>query len=194
LQSAGDSLPQAAKDALSKGLNSAADGLRTGGMKPNEQLLQQLAQMGLKDAQGLSKEQLQSLAEALKKNSEALKEALKNSPELCLAECQGNCDKDGEKAAPGGKGGGKKGAPLTMKKDETNLESKKTEALTTEIDIKRLAPGDVLGVTDGKHEVDKNATLAKQGGDIQNTGDGGAAVWQNSLLPAEREALKRYFK
>jgi hypothetical protein len=81
-----------------------------------------------------------------------------------------------------------------MKKDETNLESKKTEALTTEIDIKRLAPGDVLGVTDGKHEVDKNATLAKQGGDIQNTGDGGAAVWQNSLLPAEREALKRYFK
>jgi hypothetical protein len=193
LQSAGDSLPQAAKDALGKGLNSAAEGLRTGGMKPNEQLLQQLAQMGLKDAQGLSKEQLKSLADALKKNSEALKEALKNSPELTLAECNGTCDKPGQ-PKPGGKGGGDKSAPLTMKPDETNLETKKTESLTTEIDIKRLAPGDVLSVTDGKHEVDKNASVAKQGGDIQNTGDGGAAVWQNSLLPAEREALKRYFK
>lgn len=192
LQSAGDALPQAAKDALGKGLNSAAEGLRTGGMKPNEQLLQQLAQMAGKDCQGLSKEQLKNLADALKKNSEALKEALKNSPELVLAECNGNCDKPGKK--PGGKGGGKDPSDLTMKKEETNLDSKKTEALTTEIDIQRLAPGDVLSVTDGKHDVDKNAIVIRQGGDIQNTGDGGAAVWQNSLLPAEREALKRYFK
>lgn len=48
---------------------------------------------------------------------------------------------------------------------------------------------------DGKHDVDENAyTGSKQGGTIQNAGDGGAAVWQNSLLPGEREALKRYFK
>jgi hypothetical protein len=58
-----------------------------------------------------------------------------------------------------------------------------------------MAPGDVLGVSDGKHDVDKNAyTGPKNGGAIQDTGDGGAAVWQNSLLPSERETLKRYFK
>lgn len=197
LKSAGDSLPQAAKDALSKSLNSAAEGLKSGGMKPNEQLLQQLAQMMGKDAQGLSKEQLQDLADALKQNAEALKEALKNSPELKLAECQGSGDGDEDesgKPAPGGKGGGKKSDPNTLKRNETNLDTKKTEALTTEIDIKRLAPGDVLSVTDGKHDVDKSATGIKKGGEIQNAGDGGAAVWQNSLMPSEREALKRYFK
>jgi hypothetical protein len=43
--------------------------------------------------------------------------------------------------------------------------------------------------------VDKNAYNGpKQGGAIQNTGDGGSAVWQNSLVPTEREALKKYFK
>jgi len=29
---------------------------------------------------------------------------------------------------------------------------------------------------------------------VQHSGDGGAAVWQNSLLPTERETLKRFFK
>jgi hypothetical protein len=196
LQSAGDALPQAAKDALSKTLQSAAQSLQSGGMKPNEQLLQQLAQMGAKDLQNLSKEQMKSLAEQLKQNSQKLAEALKNSPELKLAECAG-CkpgDKEGDKPGPGGKGGGNKSAPLSMKQDETNLETKKSEAVASQLDLQRLAPGDVMQVTDGKHEVNKSEDGMKQGGAIQNTGDGGAAVWQNSLMPAEREALKRYFK
>ena len=50
-------------------------------------------------------------------------------------------------------------------------------------------------MTDGKHDVDKSAYQgSKQGGAIQNAGDGGSAVWQNSLMPSEREVLKRYFK
>lgn len=198
LKAAGDAMPQEAKDAVGKELANAAQGLRTGGIKPNEQLLKQLQQMAAAQGMGeLTKEQIEALAQQLKENAKALAEALKNSPELKLGECLGNCLKPGEGEKPG-KGGINRGpgtAPLSFAKNETNLDTKKTEALQSQLDAQRLAPGDALGVSDGKHEVDKNAYNGpQQGGTIQNTGDGGAAVWQNSLLPSEREALKRYFK
>ncbi|MFZ4765240.1 MAG: hypothetical protein ACOYMN_09840 [Roseimicrobium sp.] len=196
LKAAGDAMPQEARDAVGKELANAAQGLRTGGIKPNEQLLKQLQQMAAAQGMGeLTKEQLEALSKQLQANAKALAEALKNSPELKLGECLGNCLKPGEKPGKGGINRGPGTAPLTFGKDETNLDSKKTEALQSQLDVARLAPGDVLGVSDGKHEVDKNAPNGpQQGGTIQNTGDGGAAVWQNSLLPSEREALRRYFK
>jgi hypothetical protein len=202
LQAAGDAMPQEAKDAVGKELASAAQALRTGGIKPGEQLLKQL-QQAMGQCQGgqcnLSKEQLDSIAKQLKANARALAEALKNSPELKLGECLGNCLKPGDKEGDGpGRGGISRGpgtAPLSFGQDETNLDTKKAEALTSQLDLQRMAPGDVLGVSDGKHDVDKNAyTGPQKGGAIQDTGDGGAAVWQNSLLPSERETLKRYFK
>ncbi len=205
LQAMGDSVPQAVKDSLAAGLEQAASNLAAGGMKPNEQLLQQLQNMKPSDLKGMSKEQMQKLAEQLKKNSES------------LSKCLGNCEGFDPSGIPtAGKGDGKEGkngkdgdgdpgtgginrgrgdAEMFFKKDETNLATKKTETVPTELDVERAAPADVLAVTDGKHDVDKNAYQgAKQGGAIQNAGDGGSAVWQNSLMPAEREVLKRYFK
>jgi hypothetical protein len=196
LQAAGDALPQAAKDAIANELANAAQGLKTGGMKPNEQLLKQLQQAGAQGLQNLTKEQMQELAKKMQQNSQALQEALKNSPELNLSQCQ--VCKPGEGKEGPGKGGIQRGpgtAPLTFNQDETSLGTKKTESLVSNLDLERLAPGDVTGVQDAQHEVDKNLYQGpKQGGAIQNIGDGGAAVWQNSLLPEEREALKRYFK
>lgn len=204
LQAAGDALPQEAKESLANELGNAAQAMRTGGMKPNEQLLQQLQQMGGKGLGNLSKEQMQNLAKQLQKNAQALQEALKNSPKLKLTQCQGGNGMDGNKPGEGdgkngpGKGGINRGpgtAPLTLNSEETNLNTTKTESVNSQIDVERIAPGDLLTVSDGKHEVDKNAYKGPQaGGAISNTGDGGAAVWQNSLLPSEREALKRYFK
>jgi hypothetical protein len=93
LQAAGDSMPQEAIDAVGKELASAAQALRTGGIKPSEQLLKQL-QQAMGQCQGgknnLSKEQLESLAKQLQANAKALAEALKNSPELKLGECLAN--------------------------------------------------------------------------------------------------------
>ena len=211
LQAAGDALPQEAKESIARELASAAQAMRTGGLKPNEQLLQQLQQMAAANGLGnLSKAQLENLAEQLQKNAKALQDALKNSPELKLTECQGpgngkgqgpgqgNKPGEGEGEGEPGRGGITRGpgtAPLSLKGEETNLDTKKAEALTSQLDPSRMAPGDVLTVTDGQHQVDKNAYQGpKAGGAISNSGDGGAAVWQNSLLPGEREALKRYFK
>ncbi len=199
LKAAGDALPQEAKDAVGKELANAAQALRTGGIKPGDQLLKQL-QQATGQCQGgqcqLSKEQLDALAKQLQANAKALAEALKNSPELKLGECMGNCLKEGEEGP--GRGGISRGpgtAPLSFSQDETSLGTKKAEALQSQLDVQRLAPGDVLGVSDGKHDVDKNAyTGPTDGGAIKDAGDGGAAVWQNSLLPSERDALKRYFK
>ena len=198
LQAAGDAMPQEARDSVGKELANAAQALRTGGIKPNEQLLKQL-QNAMGQCQNgscqLSKEQLEALSKQLKENAKALAEALKNSPELNLEECLGRCLKPGDKPGKGAPTRGPGEAPLSFNREETNLDTKKTETLTSQLDLERLAPGDVLGVSDGKHEVDKNGyTGPQQGGAIQNTGDGGAAVWQNSLLPDERETLKRYFK
>ena len=81
LQAMGDAAPQAVKDSLAAGLEQAASNLAAGGMKPNEQLLQQLQNMKPSDLKGLSKEQMKSLAEQLKKNSETLGK--------CLGNCQG---------------------------------------------------------------------------------------------------------
>lgn len=210
LAAAGDALPQEAKDALGGELGNAAQALRTGGMKPSEQLLEQLQKMaGGEGAGQLSKEQLQSLAEQLRKNAEALQEALKESPELNLASIpgskpgKGNNGKgepgpsgvDGEEPGKGGVNRGPGSAPLTLATDETNLDTKNVEALASQLDAERLAPGDVLTLTDGRHEVDEKGYRGpQQGGAVSGTGDGGAAVWQNSLLPGEREALKKYFK
>lgn len=202
LQAAGDALPQEAKDAIANELASALQGLRNGGIKPNEQLLKQLQKMADANGMGnLSREQLQKLAEQMQQNAQALQEALKNSPELKLTECRspgkgkGKGEGEGEEPGKGGINRGPGTAPITFKEDETNLGTKKMEAVTSQLDMNRIAPGDVLGVQNGQHEVDKNGyTGPKQGGGIQSAGDGGAAVWQNSLMPAEREALKKYFK
>lgn len=210
MQAMGDTMPQAVKDSLSKGLQEAAQGLTAGGMKPNEQLLQQLQQMQPSELGKLTKEQMKQLAEQLAKNSEALKKSLAQCPNFDPSGIPGMGEGDGGGNGQGKKpGNGKKGegpgnggidrgrgdAELTLSDDETNLDTKKTETIKSQLDINRVAPGDTLTVTDGKHEVDKNAYQGpRQAGGINGTGDGGTAVWQDSLMPSERATLKKYFK
>ena len=68
------------------------------------------------------------------------------------------------------------------------------EAVKSNLDTQRAALGDQLGTSDGRHRVDKDAFRVQQSGGIQTTGQGGDAVWTDSLLPSEREVLKNYFK
>ena len=173
--------------------------MRTGGIKPNEQLLKQL-QQAMCQCQGgqckLTKEQLEPSQRNCRTTRRLLAEALKNSPELKLRECLGKLPRS--RARSPGRGGINRGpgtAPLSLRAGRDQSRHEEDRGAHFAARHERLAPGDVLGVSDGKHDVDKNGYKGPQkGGALQNTGDGGAAVWQNSLLPSEREALKRYFK
>ena len=54
-------------------------------------------------------------------------------------------------------------------------------------------PGDVIRTEDAKHELDRTP-VGPQAGGAAGRGEGGAALWQEALLPAEKAVLQRYFK
>ena len=104
----------------------------------------------------------------------------------------GGRDGDGGTAA-GGPGGGGKHADLSLSRKPVDLKTKEQERLDHN-DLSRALPAETLGVTAAEHEVDKAALKAQAGGAISSAGEGGAAVWRESLLPRERELLQRYFR
>jgi hypothetical protein len=51
----------------------------------------------------------------------------------------------------------------------------------------------VIRTEDAKHELDRTP-VGPQAGGAAGRGEGGAALWQEALLPAEKAVLQRYFK
>lgn len=200
----GGQLSQEAKEGLAKQAQNNLAGLRSGALQANSSLTDQLKNMDPKALQGMSKEQLDKLAQRLKQNAEALRKTLASAPQFSFKECQGgNCNKPGSKPGnkPGDKPGqgdptrGKADAELTLQTDENNLNTKRTEMLNTMLDAERVTPGDLLQIQDAKPTVDpKNYAGLQSGGGLQSTGEGGAAVEKATLVPAERAVLKRFFK
>ncbi len=84
-------------------------------------------------------------------------------------------------------------APLTLEEQESQLGTNNREAVTNP-DLSRATPADLIGLGQDKHEVDKTPTGPRAAGAINNEGQGGEQVWKESLLPSEKEALKKFFK
>jgi hypothetical protein len=61
-------------------------------------------------------------------------------------------------------------------------------------DLSRAAPGDLLELQDGEHDVDRSGSKITQGGNTEATGKGGDRVWRESLNPDEQRVLKRFFE
>lgn len=198
--SAGAGLPQAAKDALSDVLQNASQAMQSAGMQPSADLMDALKNLDPEQLGELSSEQLKDLANQLAQNQQALEEALKNAPKIDLSGLPtGISGQEGEGEGEGpGRGGLTRGpgtAPLTLAEQDTQLGTERLETLPSQLDRQRLATGDALSVTNGAAQVDPKAYQGpQQGGASATPGDGGQAVWQNSLVPAERETLKRFFK
>jgi hypothetical protein len=202
---AGAGLPQAAKDSLEQQLQNAAQSMQAGGMQPSSDLMDALKSMDPSQLSSMSSEQMKDLAKQLAQNQQALQEALKNTPSLDFSnlpegrpgEGEGEGEGKGDKEGPG-KGGIQRGpgtAPVTLASEDTQLGTDKIETLKNPLDLTRLATGDALSITNGAAKVDpKNYQGPQQGGATASPGDGGAAVWQNTLIPTERETLKRFFK
>lgn len=192
---------QAEKERLMEEFEQALQGLQNGAMKPNPELLEQMRGMDLKNLKDLPPEQLQQLKENLAKHGK------------CLGECQGEGNEwdeelmadgdegqgEGEDAKEGegpGKGGVNRGpghAPGVLGKEREGVETGKMEGLAAK-DLSNSAPGDLLELQDGEHEVEKNASAVTAGGDTKATGKGGDRVWKDSLDPDEQRALKRFFE
>lgn len=173
---------EAEKNRLMEEFDQASKALRNGAMKPNAELLEQLRKMDLKNLPDLSPDQLRQLRENLEKHGQ------------CLAECQG----PGENPAAGntaGNGGVNRGPghdPNVLGAEKAALDTGEMAALEAK-DLSRAAPGDLLELQDGEHEMNREASKLSVGGNTEATGKGGDRVWKESLDPDEQRALKRFF-
>jgi hypothetical protein len=206
LQNYSDQLTAESKDQLAADFQAALQGLRASELKLDPELMKKLAALDPKNLKSLSKEQLDQMREAMKKNAAACK-ACQNpgdgkSPGF-LGDGQGSDDEEmaalmkllaGQGTEPG-RGGITRGpgaAPLFLGDTESKLGTNNQEAVTND-DLTRAAPADVIGLGEQEHELDK-ASVAPRTGGAADTGQGGERVWKDDLTPAERAVLKRYFK
>ena len=83
--------------------------------------------------------------------------------------------------------------PLGMQEKESQLDTN-NPVRPENTNFADALPGDNLGTQDGEHEVDQSPVGPSQGGDVRATGEGGDAVWRESLMPDEKRVLREYFK
>ncbi|MEO6568942.1 MAG: hypothetical protein ABIO94_09285 [Opitutaceae bacterium] len=195
LESASNALNAKEKDSASKSagdqLSTALSGLKEGSMPANANLMKQLGDAS--SLKGLSADQLKALAQRFA-------DAAKSAKGVLGAAGAGAVPRPGMgfgppgAGRPGGPGGGKESAPLVLSKDASDAGDGKAEALRS-ASLANLALGDKLGTSTGVHQVDPNKAAGPQSaGAIAAPAKGGEAVWVNRLTPAERAALKDFYK
>jgi len=187
----------------------AVQGLELGKLPLNKEMLEALQSIDpskLGDALSkLSEEQMQQLREQLKKGAQACKECRgggaglgeMSESEMLLGILRSEQEKkngveQGQSPGRGGISRGRGDAPLAFG-DEKQLNSGQLEAVTN-MDLSRAAPGDVIGSGETEHEIDKTKTGPVEAGAVSSNGQGGDAVWRESLLPEEKAVLKKYFR
>lgn len=186
-------MTDATKDQLLKEYNEAMKNLGLGQLPLDSKMLEALRGLDLSQLKGLSqlsKEQMDQLRRQLKKGALACKNAgFGKLPALA------NEDMIIYLMQQNGRGGITRGpdeAPITLG-HPNDLRTNNLEAVIN-TDLSRAAPGDVIGIGQAEHEIDKNKRGPQQAGAVKSTGQGGDTIWKESLLPAEKELLKRYFK
>lgn len=199
LQSASDALAAAGQmktmspelsAELNKRFADAIHGLELGTLPMNKELLGKLKDLDLSKVRQLTPEELATLKKCLQSGTKACKRCLgesdKEAEALVLVE--------GDQEGNGGitRGGGP--ADERYQEKPTDLGTDKVESVASD-DLSRAALGDVLGVQQGTHEIDKgNYQGPVPAGAVQSQGDGGEAVWRNQLTPPERDLLQRFYK
>jgi hypothetical protein len=94
----------------------------------------------------------------------------------------------------GEEGTGGETAPLMLANDGSDAGAGAAQGLAPG-SLKHFSLGDKLGTTAGAHQVDPaTAVAATAAGAVASPALGGEAVWLDRLTPAERAALKKFFK
>jgi hypothetical protein len=189
----GDKLPASELEKLDAQFKEGLQGLEMGALPLNKEMMTQLKNVDLKNMKQMSAAQMAELQKKLKDGK------------LGCAKCLGKTgawDKNlGEGMTalmqPQGSGGVERGpgtVPLVLKDEPSQAGSTKIENVSNE-DLSRAALGDPLAVLQGEHRVDQSLDKGPvEGGAIASQGEGGDAVWKDSLTPQERKVLQKYFK
>lgn len=175
-------------------LAAALEGLRDGALPANADLLANLPHNGSALSQ-LSAEQRAELARQL---SEASRTARGISGAAGAGAPMARPDPDSEQISmgegDGGVGGGEGTAPLAFRNHRSDAGDGIAESLSP-AELARLSLSDRLGTTSGAPENDaaQNVDLTSAG-EVGGSAKGGDAVGVDRLTPAERSALKKFFK
>jgi len=211
LQNFSQQIDEKTRSQLIEEYQNAVQGLELGKLPLNKEMLDALQSIDpskLGDAlSNLSEEQMQQLREQLKKGAQACKECQgggsglseMSDSEMLLGILRSEQEKkkgqgggQGEGPGTGGISRGRGDAPMAFG-DEKELNSGQLEAVTN-MDLSRAAPGDVIGSGETEHEIDETKSGPVEAGAVSNRGQGGDAVWRESLLPEEKAVLKKYFR
>lgn len=213
LQKHGGQLGDAAKQRLLNDFEEALQDLGQGKMKPNKELLDQLQQLDPQNLGQLNQEQLDQLRENMKKQAENCAQCQGGGQgqagqgngggedwlDELLNEGQNGAGEEGAPGDPnqqGGRGGISRGpgtAPGVLGRLGGDVKPGDLEGLESD-DLSRSLPGDLLQLADGEHDVDTSEVGVRAGGEVQSDGEGGDRIWKDSLLPAEKKALKEFFE
>ncbi len=198
LRSFSSEMSEAGKEMLLREMEEALKSLAANGLEVNSELASQLSKidpskLGQQMMGDLSLAELKTLQKQLCQGCDALGSmdglpALSEDSMVGAGMCMGM----GLKPGVGGISRGRGDAPLFFG-DEDDLGTNRIEKVEN-LDFSNAAPGDLLGLGETEHDIDKNAKGPQSGGAVSSGGQGGDAVWRDSLLPDEKALLKRYFK
>ena len=205
LQQFGNQMGEETKEKLLTEFDQALQNLALNNLPLNPELMnalkgvdpKQLAQGQMK---GMTPEQMQQLREQLQQAAQACQQCQgggkpgegQGLPSLSAAEMLGQTLKEGQGPGRGGINRGPGAAPLALG-EETNLKTNNIEGVQNN-DFSKAAPGDVLGIGQTEHDIDKTKKGSQAAGGVGSVGQGGDAVWRESLMPGEKAVLKKYFK
>jgi len=189
-QKAGE-MPASELQALSAAMQEAAQALQADNLPANKELTGMLRSFDPSTLRTMSAAQMQALQQRLNSGAQVCAQCVGPHPGGA-AMVAGNGHRPGEFASGHPGGGGP--AQLGLDEQPENLHTKRLEGASND-DPSRALPGEVIAIAKGKHNVDMTAPAGVvAGGAISGVGEGGDAVWRDSLTPDEQGVLQRYFK
>jgi len=184
--------------ALASRLGSALQGLREGRLAANAELLKGVPPANAAGMRSLSPEQAAQLRQQLARAGRAatgIVGAQGKGASVATADPDGQVSLErGEGFGSGSPDRGPGHAPLYLNSEASDAGAGSTETVSNP-ELARAALGDLLGTERGEHELDPARSAAPSAaGSIATPGRGGEVVWVDHLTPAERAALKDFFK
>ncbi|AWI09901.1 hypothetical protein [Ereboglobus luteus] len=201
LSETGESLSEEQLKNAAGQLDKALHGLSEGNLTASQELREALQKLDASALRELTAEEAARLAQQLGEAGRAVRLVMGNendddseSMAALLAALDGPGGTPMRMRGTGDVSRGRGDAPLEFDQRESDAGGGNLQTVRND-DYSRAALGDKLGVQVGEHTVDPNAAQGPvSAGAMAGSARGGEAVWVNKLTPAEREALKEFYK